>query len=161
MPSKTLLLSLRPEFAKKVFAGTKRVELRRIWPKAAIDDWVLVYVSTPVKALVGAFQVSLIMEANLSYLWEKVRHHAGVTRQQFDDYYAGALKGYGIFLRDTRTLPNPIELSLLRELWSDFHPPQCYRYLDSSEIEQLEFFSKTISTRSVFNCVYDKASERI
>jgi hypothetical protein len=63
----------------------------------------------------------------------------------FDDYYAGALKGYGIFLRDTRTLPSPVGLSHLRKLWSDFHPPQCYRYLNSSEVEQVESFSQTIS----------------
>lgn len=148
MPGKTLLLSLRPEFAEKVFAGTKKVELRRIWPKVAIDDWVLVYVSTPVKALVGAVQVALIMEANPSYLWKKVRHQAGLTRQQFDDYYAGALKGYGIFLNDTRTLPSPIELYKLKRLWTDFHPPQCYRYLSSYEVELIEIFSHTINPKA-------------
>ena len=160
MSGKILLLSLQPQFAEKVFDGTKKVELRRTWPKVTIDT-VLVYVSTPVKALVGAFTVAQIMEGNPTYLWGKVRRHAGITRKQFDDYYAGALKGYGIFFSDIKTLPSPVELSQLRELWTDFHPPQSYRYMDAKAVERLELLSLTSSSKIIKGALRNSARQTI
>lgn len=130
MQERTLLLSIRPEFADKVFAGTKKVELRRIRPRVEIQGWVLVYVSTPVRAIVGSFRVREVIERSPAALWKEVRDHAGVTRRQFDDYYFGAPKAYGIFLSSVRRFREPIELIHLRKLWPGFHPPQSYRYLD-------------------------------
>jgi predicted transcriptional regulator len=140
MSGRTLLLSLRPEFAEKVFAGTKKVELRRIRPRIQIQDWVLVYVSTPVQAVVGAFQVAEVVENSPAALWKKVREHAGITRRQFDDYYLGAPKGYGIFLSAVKVLPEPVKLSHLRMVLPDFHPPQCYRYLDLYEARLIKCY---------------------
>jgi predicted transcriptional regulator len=145
MPGKTLLLCLRPEFAEKVFEGKKRVELRRVRPKVTPDDWVLVYVSTPVKALIGAFRVRKVIEDNPDDLWDRVRKEAGITREEFDAYYEGAIKGFGIFLNDIRKLTNPVKLDHLREIWSDFRPPQCYRYMSSGEVELVEYFSNRIA----------------
>ena len=147
MSGKTLLLSLRPQFAEKVFTGSKKVELRRIRPKIEMDDWVLVYVSTPVKALVGAFQVVRVIEDDPSYLWKRVRHKAGITREEFDNYYSGAMRGVGIFLNKTRRLPHPVKLPDLREIWSDFHPPQSYRYLTPTQVESVESFSRVRAGR--------------
>ena len=130
MEERTLLLSLRPEFADKVFAGTKKVELRRIRPSVEIHGLVLVYVSTPVRAIVGAFRVRDVIERSPAALWREVREHAGVTRRQYDDYYLGAPKAYGIFLSSVRRFREPVELTDLRKLWPGFHPPQSYLYLN-------------------------------
>jgi predicted transcriptional regulator len=138
MTGQTLLLSLRPEFAELVFAGTKKVELRRVRPRVQADDWILVYVSTPVKALVGYIQVARIIESSPASLWKKVRDHAGITRQQYNEYYLGAPKAYGIVLNAVKRLPEPLELSRLRQVWPDFHPPQCYRYLEVFETRLIE-----------------------
>ena len=62
----TLLISIHPEYAKKIFEGTKRVELRRIQPKIFEDDLVVVYVTSPVKRSFGAH---LQWNACLSNLW--------------------------------------------------------------------------------------------
>ena len=58
-----VLLSIKPKYADKIFNGTKTVELRRICPKVTEGDLILVYVSSPVKALVGEFEVKKIVEA--------------------------------------------------------------------------------------------------
>src|SRR5947208_13899049 len=130
MAESTLLLSLRPEFADLVFAGAKKVELRRVRPRVQADEWILVYVSTPVKALVGAIQVESVIEGVPASLWKKVRRDAGITRQRFDEYYEGAPKGFGIVLSAVKKLPEPVTLSRLRQVWPNFHPPQSYRYLE-------------------------------
>jgi len=134
MTRDALLLSIRPEYANKIFEGTKTVELRRTRPRLEAGDWVLVYVSTPVKALMGMVEVGRVMEAHPSLLWPHVREHAGITRWQFDHYYTGADRAYGIFLKSLRQLPIPIKLGHLRELIDGFVPPQSYRYLTYDEV---------------------------
>jgi predicted transcriptional regulator len=130
MQEKTLLLSLRPRYAELVFAGTKTVELRRVRPRVQRNDWIFVYVSTPVKALTGAIQVADVIENRPSTLWGKVRNGAGVTRRQFDEYYEGALKAYAIVVNAALLFREPVELGRIREVWPGFQPPQSYRYLD-------------------------------
>ena len=142
MPGESLLLSIQPEYAEKIFTGTKKVELRRVRPKLEESDWVIVYVSTPVCAVVGAFQVDRIVEALPNRLWKDVRHQAGVTRAEYELYYAGASNACGIFLRKTKKLSEPIELDHLRRLWSGFRPPQSFRYLTKADVKRIESFSK-------------------
>jgi predicted transcriptional regulator len=133
-----LLLSIQPEYANKIFDGSKKLELRRIRPKLERGDWVLVYVSAPVKALVGAFQVEGMVERNPSRLWREFSREVGITREEFESYYSGASTAYGILLGVVRRFRTPIELSLLRELWSGFHPPQGFRYLTRADTDLLK-----------------------
>ena len=137
MTNKTLLLSIRPKYATKIFDGQKKVELRKVMPKLLPGDIVLVYVSSPIKQLQGTFIVDGIREAVPEELWSEVKNIAGVSKQEFDDYYSGSEKGYGIFLRTPKTLVNPISLPDLRKLWKNFHPPQSYRYLSNLELNMI------------------------
>ncbi len=141
MPGDVLLLSIRPEYASKIFDGTKTVELRKVRPRSEAGDWVLVYVSTPVQALIGMFQVAEVLETSPKHLWTLVHDQAGITKEQFDFYYAGAEKAYGIFLRTTRKLPAPISLRYLKKLLAGFQPPQSYIYLNQEEVRLVDFES--------------------
>ncbi len=48
MSSNAIVLSIRPQYAEKIFEGTKRVELRRIRPKQIKNgNLALIYVSSP------------------------------------------------------------------------------------------------------------------
>lgn len=140
MKNNTLLLSIRPEYATKIFNGQKGVELRKVRPNLQPGDVVLVYVSSPIKELQGTFVVDKIIEATPEELWQKVRHIAGISRQEFDSYYATSPKGYGIVLKTPLTLSNPISLTELKKLWQNFHPPQSYRYLTNFELAQISPF---------------------
>ncbi len=134
MSKNILLLSIHDEFAKKIFNGTKNVELRRIRPRINHGDLVLVYVPTPIKALLGAFRVDKVVEATPLSLWKEVKNKAGISRKHFDDYFNGASKGFGIFFQETWSLPEPLELANLRNLWPNFHPPQGYRYMNLDDL---------------------------
>lgn len=138
MIRKNILLSIQPVHAEKIFNGTKKVELRRQCPRVNRGDLVFVYVSTPVKALLGTFQIDRIVEDRPYRLWPIVRQKAGITRKQFYDYYSGADTGYGIFLRSTRKYSCPINLDHLRTVWMDFHPPQSFLYLTIDQVKQVE-----------------------
>jgi predicted transcriptional regulator len=135
MKNKVLLLSIRPRYAEKIFQGAKKVELRRVRPNIQHGDYILVYVSSPTKALEGILQVDYVIEDHPNELWARVKNTAGVTRDEFNTYYDGANKGYGIFLKEAKRIQNPISLDKLRKLFGSFHPPQSYRYLRPNEVE--------------------------
>ena len=135
MQLKAVLLSIRPKYSRKLFNGTKRVELRRVAPKLREGDTVFVYVSSPIKELQGKFQVEQVIEATPDQLWATVKHDAGLSKQEFDNYYKGAAVAYGIYLRTPVSIREPLSLNELRRLWSGFHPPQSFKYLSPAEIQ--------------------------
>jgi len=135
MSPKVLLLSIRPKYARKIFQGTKQVELRRVRPNIQCGDYILVYVTSPVKALEGILQVDHVIEDHPTKLWEVVENGAGVSFDEFNAYFNGAELGFGIFLKEARRIQNPISLEKLRKTLVNFHPPQTYRYLRPNEVE--------------------------
>lgn len=142
---KYILLSIQPYFANKIFDGTKKVELRRSVPKFHKDQIVILYVSTPVKAIIGGFQFSHIVEENTDALWNRVKDVAGVTFEQFCNYYSGTSNGYGIFISRVWKYSTPISLDLLRSSLKNFSPPQNFRYLHPSQAVNLNLLDFEIS----------------
>lgn len=132
-----LLLSIRPEHAQNIFAGTKTVELRRIRPRVSNGSQVLIYVSSPVKALAGGFQIAEVIEGKPERLWDKVKKYAAVTREQFDSYFTGAAMGYGMMIANVWALDQTVPLEHLRKRLPGFQPPQSYRYLKDTEIRMV------------------------
>lgn len=114
------LMSIKPWFAEAILVGDKTVELRRRRPRLDPGSWVLIYASSPVKAVVGWFEVGAVVEADPATLWHRLRRTAGVTRTEFDDYFSGRPVGYGIEIAEVgRT--NPIHPGI--------RPPQSWQYL--------------------------------
>jgi predicted transcriptional regulator len=138
MVNSAILMSIRPQYAEKIFNGTKTVELRRIKPKVLHeDDLIFVYVSSPVKSLVGAFSVASVMEKPLFPLWRSVKDSAGVSRSDFFSYFHDLEKGVAIFIKNVWFLPKPIHLSDLQREVKSFHPPQNFRYTSIQQINSL------------------------
>lgn len=140
-----LLLSIKPEYAEKIFSGEKTVELRRMRTRLNIGDLVLVYVSSPKKALVGSFEVEGIsqieiedLQKDLNKFWKQVKDQAKISYKEFKIYYKGASVVVGIYLTNVKHLAVPIELNLLRQKIPKFQPPQSYRYLKERELKMFE-----------------------
>ena len=56
-----VLMSIRPQYASKILDGRKTVELRRKFPEVgAIGATVLIYSSSPVKAIVGTARIKKV-----------------------------------------------------------------------------------------------------
>ncbi|MCJ8279349.1 MAG: ASCH domain-containing protein [Rivularia sp. ALOHA_DT_140] len=146
MPANILLLSIKPEYASKIFSGEKTVELRRVRTRLIQDDIVLVYVSSPTKALVGLFEVENIiqekieLQQDIKNYWNLVYEKAGISSQDFEKYYQGASFFVGIFLRNPRKFDVSINLINLRKQIPEFTPPQSYRYLKQQEFEKFKCF---------------------
>jgi predicted transcriptional regulator len=144
-----LLLSIKPQYATKIFDGSKTVELRRIKPKHLEDgDLILVYESAPVKALVGAFEVEKVIEDSIDKLWKKVENKSAISKSEYDAYFKGTSTGVGIFISQVWKLHQSISLENLKQEPYLFTPPQSFRYATDSELvfaSQLQYYQKELN----------------
>ena len=111
--------------------------MRRVRPRVWAGGLVVVYEAAPTMAIVGAFRVADVIHDRPPALWRRVGQLAGLTRREFDDYFAGAARGFGILVREAWTFPEAVPLKALRESLPGFHPPQGYRYLNRREIRAI------------------------
>ena len=90
------LLSIKPEFAEQIFAGTKRYEFRRAVFKREDIEGVLVYASSPVQRVIGEFQIEEIIVDDLESVWRRTQKYAGISRDYFMSYFRGRDRAYAI-----------------------------------------------------------------
>lgn len=121
-----VLLSIKPEFAERIFDGTKRFEFRRSVFRDRSIRTVVVYVTRPVGMIVGEFDVAGIITCTPDGLWERTRSHAGISREFFDSYFEGRESANAIEVAEARRFASPIEPSTAIE---NFVPPQSYMYV--------------------------------
>ena len=120
------VMSIRPQFAEAILDQTKLVEFRK--RRLARDvTTVLIYATTPVARIVGAFEVAGYDVGSPNALWERHKTHAGISRAAYRDYYRGTAIAVGILVRDARRLARPLRLP---ELDSALLAPQSFRYLE-------------------------------
>ena len=137
MSRHALLLSVRPKYAERILDGKKSVELRRVRPVVPEGAVLLIYVSSPVKALGAISTVQCVTSAQPDELWKSVNDEAGLTRTEFNNYFGGAEKAFAIHLGSIQRLSPPFGLSELRKLWPNLSPPQTYKYFTEHEFASL------------------------
>jgi predicted transcriptional regulator len=129
------MLSIHPTHAAKIFAGRKKVELRRIRPKNLdTGALALIYVTSPVRSVMGAFRVTNVVERPLADLWKMVKNKAGLSYREFMEYYRGVSTGIAIFFQKVWSFREPLSLEDLRNELLIFVPPRTFRYLRTHEL---------------------------
>lgn len=132
MPDDALFFSIKPRFATEILAGRKTVELRRTRPRSVRDgSLVVVYASSPMRAVIGTFEVDRVVSACPELLWDEVAAHAGLSREEYDAYFDGAQEAVAIFVRSPGRAGAPYSLAAIRRECPSFHPPQAFRYIGS------------------------------
>lgn len=133
-----VLFSLKPTYANLVFEGVKRAELRtRVAPRVE-DREVLVYVSSPIRALRGGFRVGEVWRGAPEEIWSIVSRFAGVNKRDFDNYYTGRDIAYALEITDVWEYDCPVDLHTLRRQVPGFVVPQSWRYIGDREYQYFE-----------------------
>ena len=130
-----LLVSIRPQYAAAIFDGRKSAELRRLRPRLAGGDLLIIYVCSPTGALLGSASVERVIEDRPTRLWRAVAGQCALTRAAFRTYFCGAEVGFAIFLCHPRKRDTPITLDQLRQRIPGFRPPQGYKYLRPDHVD--------------------------
>src|SRR5689334_10092007 len=106
--SMKVLLSIKPEFADKIFNGTKKFEFRRTIFKNKGISTVLVYASSPVQKIIREFQIEEILNERLDRLWESTKHFAGIDKEYFYDYFNKKQDGFAIKIKAYKRYDEPL-----------------------------------------------------
>jgi predicted transcriptional regulator len=121
-----VLLSIKPEYAKKIFDGTKKYEFRRSVFKNQNVTTVVVYASSPVQKVIGEFEIGEIFNCELDTLWALTEEYSGITKDFFYKYFSKKDKGYAIQVKNKKMYKIP---RCLREEYN-LHPPQSFTYIE-------------------------------
>jgi len=120
-----VLLSIKPEFALKIFEGSKKFEYRRTIFRRTGVTTIVVYASNPIKKVIGEFEIEGIIQEEPQSLWEKTGQQGGISMERFLNYFGDKTKGYAIKVRDARMYDAPVPLNKLMVV----SPPQSFAYL--------------------------------
>src|SRR5208283_1206794 len=108
-----VLLSIKPEFALRIFDGSKRYEYRRVIFKRRGVETIVVYASDPIRRIIGEFDIGEILHEKPEQLWAQTSNHAGITKDKFMEYFEKHSKGYAISIRQARKYQIPLSLDEL------------------------------------------------
>ena len=120
-----VVLSIKPEFANKIFAGTKKYEFRRAIFRNPNVKKVIVYSSSPVQKIIGEFEIDRIITHDLDTLWGKTKRHSGISEEFFFEYFGDKEHGFAIKIKTPKLYKKP---KCIREDYNLF-PPQSFLYL--------------------------------
>lgn len=124
-----VVLSIKPEFAEKIFEGTKKFEFRKSIFKNRNVETIIVYASSPVQKVIGEFDIEHIINDKLEELWELTHTHAGITEEYFYEYFQDKDSGFAIKIKEFRKYKIP------KDLKEDFNllPPQSFSYYSKDD----------------------------
>lgn len=120
-----VLLSIKPEYAFKIFDGTKKFEFRKVIFKNPNIKTVVVYASSPVQKVIGEFEIDDILSFDPEAIWNMTKKHSGITEDFFYEYFADREIAHAIKIKKTKKYRKPLSIK------DDFNvvPPQSYVYL--------------------------------
>lgn len=119
------LLSIKPEFVKKIFLGEKRYEFRKVIFKSKDIKTVVIYASSPVSKIVGEFTIKTVIKDSPEIIWGQTKNQAGITEDFFKRYFKGKNKAYAIEIKRCIQYQRPIELNEIGVK----RAPQSFMYL--------------------------------
>ena len=123
---KAVLLSIKPEFAYKIFDGTKKYEFRKQIFKDSSIKKVIVYSSSPEQKVIGEFTIDDILNDTPSDLWLQTRVYSGITQAFYEEYFRGRKNAYAIKVASTKLYEQKKDLSDFDIMF----PPQSFAYVE-------------------------------
>lgn len=122
---KVLLLSIKPEYVKKILQGTKKFEYRKRLAKENVSV-IYIYSTSPSMKVVASARIIRRLSASPTALWEKTKAASGISREKYRDYFHGCKTAYAYELGDVKIFESEKTLS-------DFGidtAPQSFVYLE-------------------------------
>jgi predicted transcriptional regulator len=128
------VLAIQPGPLEKIFAGTKKVEIRARFSQRWEQRKVSLYATHPVSGLAGEATISRVIEGSPDRIWEHFGNLAGCTRAEYEAYVKERASVQALLLSDVRRFQDPVPLTQLRYLLGiDLPAPQSYLSLENSD----------------------------
>ncbi|WP_192822799.1 ASCH domain-containing protein [Rufibacter sp. LB8] len=121
-----VLLSIKPEYADKIFEGEKRYEYRKTLFKNTSITTIIVYASSPVQKVIGEFEIKTILKGDKEELWQRTKKHSGISKCFFDTYFEGKHEANAIEIKCVKKYKQP---KCLKDDFNIHFAPQSFLYL--------------------------------
>jgi len=124
-----ILISIKPQYAKKIFEGSKVYEFRKVGFARGVQRMV-VYVTSPIGKVWGEVEVLQVLKDKPQSIWKQTTNPKGargIDKKAYDEYYQGGKKA--VVLRLGQAVRYDQE-----KLLQDFGvkvAPQSFVYLES------------------------------
>ncbi len=128
------LLSIHPQYANAIVNGKKKVEFRKIKFSKDIKS-VVIYATSPLKQILGYFEISYIEEATPRYLWIKHKDVGHIDYEDFNKYYSSPKYGIAIVIKNVWVLKKPVKLN---DLDLRLSAPQSFSYVSINVFNRLK-----------------------
>lgn len=120
-----VLLSIKPEYAFKIFEGSKKYEFRKFIFKRKDIEKVIVYASSPVQKVIGEFEIADILYEETELLWQMTQQYSGISKEFYNQYFENRDHAFAIQVGNVKEYAHP---KLLSDFNIDF-APQSFAYL--------------------------------
>ncbi len=157
MTNSAVLLSINPEYVRKIESGEKKYEFRKVIfaerqapirtiysrgepkqqknPEAA-PILIYIYETAPAKAITGYFHCEEIISNSPQKLWELFGNSAGIAEENFFQYFRKPRypdiyykTGHALRISEYTPLENPVKLATIGVQ----APPQNFQYLTGTQ----------------------------
>ncbi|RAU48780.1 MULTISPECIES: ASCH domain-containing protein [unclassified Pseudomonas] len=124
-----VLLSIKPEYAEKILAGTKRFEFRKAIFKNPSVKTVVIYATLPIGKVIGEFDFDVVLSDKPEKIWQETKKHSGISKKFFSNYFDGRSTAHAIAVREVRRYDMPLDLI---DIIPSGCAPQSFCYLNES-----------------------------
>ena len=126
-----ILIFVEPRHATSMMSGLKSVELRRRSINITPGTRVWIYSKLPQGQIQVLATVDKVVEDKPINIWKTYGARSAISKNEFDDYFAGTESSCAILFREIIPLAPVLDLIAIRKKFSNFHPPQFFKRLSS------------------------------
>lgn len=128
----SIILPIKEKYANMIFNGQKKYEFRKKICKRNIDK-IYLYVTSPVKKIVGEVQVIGKYSMKKENLWNISYEFAGITQEEYDNYFKNDDRANAYKIGRTTKFNCPIDLKKM----GIQHNIQSYVYINDQTLNIL------------------------
>lgn len=124
------VMSIHPKYARAIMSGDKTVEFRKRRLAADVTT-VWVYATSPVRRIIGSFEIAETIETAPSILWKMFGDSGHISQEDFLSYFASNRTGVALRIGSVTALREPVHLNTIV---SSGVPPQSFVYIQTPAV---------------------------
>ena len=132
--TRALFLSIKPRYARAILDGRKTVEVRRKFPDVPPGTTVVLYSSSPERAVLGTVRLKQTSRVAPERVWELHSGDIAIAEDDLGRYLDGAEASTLLEIDSPERWDRPVSLASLRAILG-VEPPQSFRYLDPDQVK--------------------------
>jgi len=131
------LMSIRPQYARAIFQGRKKFELRKLSGVPPVDEGsvIVVYSTKPEQRIIGEFRAGSVVRGSPERVWALVSGPGSGLGRDAYGYIRGGRRAMAIEVLEPRLYPRPVTLEEMRRIIPGWQPPFSYRRLSPGDRE--------------------------